>query len=519
MGLGCRCDSDTFYIYLAHQDNHKEIFEKFDKKMYELSGISGISVRMGIYEHCDKTLSVDELIDRAATACNTCRGKSASTFAVYDEELNEKELFKQRLILEIDKALEEKQFCVFYQPKYNIKGDVPVISSAEALIRWKHPEFGMISPGVFIPLLEKNGLIQKLDRFVWNEAARQIAQWKKDLGVTLPVSVNVSRADISEPRLCENFLDIVSRHGIGKNELMLEITESAYSENNKGIIETVNKLRDNGFKIEMDDFGSGYSSLNMLSSMSIDILKLDMGFVRRILSTLALLIVGLLFIGGKPLLQFIQTALSVVLFVGVMVIALLCIPHLDPKNLLAGPTNAEANPFMGFLTIVMISPWAFVGFDVAALETAHFKFPVRRSAAIVALSIILGGLTYIALTVLTVTDIPAQFTDLNSYINNLGDLKGIVSIPPFFAMQNLLGSFAVSVIVLVASAAIFTGIIGGYRATARMFSTMAEDNIIKARRFCSWMISKSTARLRICFSRAWDSMLRQPKTALRLLKR
>lgn len=281
IGLACRCDSDLFYVYLAHQNNPGELFDKIDKEIEKRSGLHGLSVRMGIYECCDKTLSLDQRIDRAARACNKCRDTYSSSFAVYDKELNEKELFGEKLILEMDNALAENQFQVFYQPKYDIVGDTPVIASAEALIRWKHPEFGMISPGVFIPLFEENGLIQKLDNFVWNEAARQISEWKRELGVSFPVSVNVSRIDVFDPELEENLKDIVRRNGLEENELMLEITESAYSESSKGMIEMIDRLRADGFIIEMDDFGSGYSSLNMLTTLSIDILKLDMGFVRK----------------------------------------------------------------------------------------------------------------------------------------------------------------------------------------------------------------------------------------------
>ena len=282
VGLACRCYSDTFYFYIAHQENYQQLFLDFISEVDKRSGLPGISLRIGIYENCDKQLSVDQRIDRAARACNTCRKTYTSSYALYDKELSEKELFGERLIRETNRALREKQFQVHYQPKYNIEGDKPVMTSAEALIRWIHPELGRINPGVFIPLFEENGLIQKLDNYVWNEAARQIAEWKNELGINLPVSVNVSRIDIFNPKLEEEFLEIIQKNGLSPNELMLEITESAYSKNSSGLIEVIDKLRSDGFIIEMDDFGSGYSSLNMLSSMPIDILKLDMGFIRKI---------------------------------------------------------------------------------------------------------------------------------------------------------------------------------------------------------------------------------------------
>ncbi len=170
---------------------------------------------------------------------------------------------------------------VFYQPKYGIQSEKPVLRSAEALIRWKHPELGMISPGDFIPLFESNGLIQKLDHYVWAEAASQIRKWKDEFGYTLPVSVNVSRVDIYDPDFEKRLLDILDENKLTTSELMLEITESAYADDARGLTDVVNSLRDKGFKIEMDDFGTGYSSLNMITGIPIDVLKIDMKFIRN----------------------------------------------------------------------------------------------------------------------------------------------------------------------------------------------------------------------------------------------
>ena len=140
----------------------------------------------------------------------------------------------------------------------------------------------MISPGEFISLFEEKGLIHKLDRYVWNEAAHQVKEWKEKYNVTVPVSVNVSRVDVFNPLLGDILDGIIKDSGINHEDLLLEITESAYTDNSQQIIDTVTALRDRGFKIEMDDFGSGYSSLNMLTSLPIDALKLDMKFIRNI---------------------------------------------------------------------------------------------------------------------------------------------------------------------------------------------------------------------------------------------
>ncbi|MCR4611135.1 MAG: EAL domain-containing protein, partial [Lachnospiraceae bacterium] len=202
---------------------------------------------------------------------------------LYDKKLHDKQIYNERLVSDFEDAIKNNDFMVYYQPKYSVLHGEPMLSSAEALVRWKHPELGMISPGDFIPLFESNGLIQKLDQFVWKSAASQIKEWKDKFGLTIPISVNVSRIDIYNPELEEVLAAIVETNGLKTNELFLEITESAYADDASRLIEVVNNLRERGFEIEMDDFGTGYSSLNMLTAIPIDALKMDMSFVRNML--------------------------------------------------------------------------------------------------------------------------------------------------------------------------------------------------------------------------------------------
>lgn len=281
-GLACRFDSNGFYIYLPHNEALQDKLSERIVRLNDYLNDGNISIRMGVYIDDMSGLNMDQRFDRARLACNKLRHSYTTCFDVYNEELHSKELHEERLIGDMEKALSEKQFKVFYQPKYKISGEQPILTSAEALIRWFHPEFGMVSPGEFIPLFEDNGLIQKLDRFVWTEAAAQIKRWKDEFGVYIPVSVNVSRVDIFNPMLGSILTDLVNINGFAPEKMLLEITESAYTDNSQEIIDTVNKLRKNGFKIEMDDFGSGYSSLNMLTSLPIDALKLDMKFIKNI---------------------------------------------------------------------------------------------------------------------------------------------------------------------------------------------------------------------------------------------
>ena len=184
------------------------------------------------------------------------------------------------LMDEVIKGIGREEFEVYYQPKFNIRGEVPVLSSAEALVRWNHPEKGIVFPDRFIPQLEENGLITKLDRYVWKKAAMQIRDWKKRLKISVPVSVNVSRKDLSDPDLIGCLKGILEDTGLSAEELLLEITESAYGEDPEHLIRTVTDLRSLGFLIEMDDFGTGYSSLNMISRIPVDALKIDMRFVK-----------------------------------------------------------------------------------------------------------------------------------------------------------------------------------------------------------------------------------------------
>ena len=275
----CRKIADTFLVYCPHHDDYTEMVEKIMASCSELA--TTIKLRLGVYASCDKKIDIQVRFARAKIAADKIRNNYSVYVSTYDEELLEKELFNEQLVDEFPKALEERQFKVFFQPKYDVRADKPVLSSAEALVRWFHPAIGMISPGKFIPLFEEDGLIAQLDEYIWRSTAEQIADWKKRLGISVPVSVNLSRAEMYDPNLVDTFERIVEESGITKKDIYLEITESAYVSDADQIVGRVKELRDHGFFIEMDDFGSGYSSLNMISELPIDALKLDMKFIRN----------------------------------------------------------------------------------------------------------------------------------------------------------------------------------------------------------------------------------------------
>ena len=279
--IGCRPNADYFYLYAEHRESYEDVFLGLQQELAQFSQIPRIRIRAGIFQNVDKLSTVEERFDHAKLACDRIRGDYTKNVSFYSKELNDIDLYHERLINDMDAAMKNKDLLVYYQPKYDVTTETPRLRSAEALIRWKHSELGMISPGDFIPLFESNGLIQKLDHYVWKETASQIKKWREAYGKTVPVSVNVSRVDIYDTGLEKRLLDLVEENQLSPNELMLEITESAYADDAKGLTEAVEKLRERGFKIEMDDFGSGYSSLNMLTTIPIDVLKMDMKFIRN----------------------------------------------------------------------------------------------------------------------------------------------------------------------------------------------------------------------------------------------
>ena len=281
-GIVCRREADTFLVYCPHRSDYEEIL---DNASVTLRGDgrneNRVRLRMGVYSDVDKTIDIERRFDRAKLAADTVKNSYTKAIGIYDDSLHESEIFAEQLLDGFETALREKQFEVVYQPKFNIRPQEPVLTSAEVLVRWRHPLLGSVSPAVFIPLFEQNGLIRQLDDYIWREAASRMKDWKSRNVDLVPVSVNVSRIDLYDPFFVERMQEIMETSGLSPAEFYLEVTESAYTENSDQIIQTVTRLREKGFRIEMDDFGSGYSSLNMISTLPIDALKLDMEFIRN----------------------------------------------------------------------------------------------------------------------------------------------------------------------------------------------------------------------------------------------
>lgn len=278
-GICSRFHADQFVSMIEHTEEYSdELYEALTAETREKCGISNIVIKWGIYQTGDRKISVEQMYDWALQGARSIKGQYGRYYAFYDDKLRSEMLRDQAILDCMEEALEQGQFQVKLQPKYKAAGGL--FTDAEALVRWCHPEWGMQSPAVFIPLFERNGFITKLDQYVWEKVCQLMQQWDKEGLEPVNISINVSRADVYNVNLVDTLLDLVKRYNIAPKRLHLEITESVYTESPEDIIQNVTRLREKGFVVEMDDFGSGYSSLNMLNRMPMDILKLDMQFIR-----------------------------------------------------------------------------------------------------------------------------------------------------------------------------------------------------------------------------------------------
>ena len=232
----------------------------------------------GLYRIDDKTLPVSVMCDRANMALWKAKGNFKNPYCEYDKKMRQQVLKEQKIINAMEMAIQNKEFTLYLQPKYDIEKGT--IIGAEALVRWISLENGFISPGDFIPVFENNGFVYEVDKFIWEESCRYLRKWLDEGREVHPISVNVSRIDLYDPKLVQHLVDLREKYQLPSQYLELEITESAYTEDPEQIITITRQLREAGFVILMDDFGTGYSSLNMLKDIQIDVLKLDMGFLK-----------------------------------------------------------------------------------------------------------------------------------------------------------------------------------------------------------------------------------------------
>lgn len=227
-----------------------------------------------------KRTSIDmkELYHDACTARETISSNDQNVITYFNMQMLEAQLWEHHVEERMEDALRNKEFTVYLQPKYS--PDTNELGGAEALVRWINDKDGFIPPNRFIPIFEKNGFILKLDDYMISEVARLQAEWIRKGEKVVPVSVNVSRAHFTRSDLAEHICRLVDQHGTPHNVIELELTESAFFDDKEMLLDTVTKLQEYGFVVSMDDFGAGYSSLNSLKDLPLDVIKLDAEFFR-----------------------------------------------------------------------------------------------------------------------------------------------------------------------------------------------------------------------------------------------
>ena len=279
--LAGRFGGDQYVLFFEYEDEvHLDRLSRIRDIILNSAPIPHQIVKTGIYAPIDPELSIVVCCDRAFLAISKIKRSYGKDISFYESSMQRELLNEQRIIETMERALEEEQFQVFYQPKH--EAITEKIVGAEALVRWNHPEYGFMSPGQFIPLFERNGFITKLDTFILERVCKDLTHWQQEGLPIVPISVNVSRRDFMEEGCIENQHRTIERYAIDHSLLHMEVTESLYSENLELIISQLKKTQSRGHMIEMDDFGSGYSSLGLLSSFPLDILKLDISFVQNI---------------------------------------------------------------------------------------------------------------------------------------------------------------------------------------------------------------------------------------------
>jgi len=273
-----RIHADIFCICIPYQERQlKKLINIIRMHVSAYNKDYVVQATFGIYVIDDPKISVENMYSRAAMASRECKKQYMAYVGYYDESMGERLLREQQIINEMQPALDRLDFVPYFQPKYNLKTGEPY--GAEALVRWMHPQKGLIMPGTFIPVFERNGFIGKLDFYMWTQVCILLKKWMTAGMNPAPISVNISRVSMYNPNIVRILSSLVNKYDILPSMLNLELTESAYMDNPEIMKRAVQELQAAGFVIMMDDFGSGYSSLNTLKDIPVDVLKIDIKFL------------------------------------------------------------------------------------------------------------------------------------------------------------------------------------------------------------------------------------------------
>lgn len=276
-------DHFLFLIKTDNIENYKhmllDVLDNISHHNGVLSENYNLIFGAGIYCVMDIYNEFGSWVDKANIARKAIKGGHKNSISEYTEEMDKTMNQEKEITLYMNQALSEEQFQVYFQPKYNLISEKMI--GAEALVRWQHPVKGLLSPAEFIPLFEKNGFIQQLDYYMFKKVCSFLNLWHNNGLKIVPISVNLSRVHLRNPHLAEELKEITESYHIPPNFIETELTESIVFDNSEVLVNTMSKLKAAGFDISIDDFGSGYSSLNLLIDLPADVLKLDKGFLNR----------------------------------------------------------------------------------------------------------------------------------------------------------------------------------------------------------------------------------------------
>ncbi len=274
-----RLAGDTFGMLVPVEEfDHEQIEEDLTKFVVSDGSVEyHILIHLGVYRIPDRDLEVSVMFDRAHLALSTIKDEYKTHIAYYDDKIRDKVLWDQHITSQLSEAISTMQLRPYLQPIVDSGGG---IVGAEALARWVHPTDGFLSPGLFIPVFEKNGMIVEVDKHMWRCSCEILSRWEKTRP-ELFISVNISPKDFYFMDVVEEISSLTTQYGVAPSRLRIEITETVMMNDSDDRVEILNRFRERGFIVEMDDFGSGYSSLNLLKDMPVDVLKIDMKFLGR----------------------------------------------------------------------------------------------------------------------------------------------------------------------------------------------------------------------------------------------
>ena len=276
-GICGRISSDKFGFCIPKKEfDDEKIQQELTNLILKTKNIERqLIVHLGIYEVRVKELEVTAMYDRANMALSTIKNNFQIFIAYYDDDIRKTMLWNEQIAQQLDEAIENGQIQPYLQPIVNKEGTV---IGAEALVRWIHPTNGTMPPVSFIPCLEENGMISKIDKYIWECVCKILSTWEDN---NLFISINISPKDFYFINVPETINEIIKKYNVNPNRLRVEITETIMTTDIESNMKILNELRKIGFIIEMDDFGSGYSSLNLLKDMPVDVLKIDMKFLEK----------------------------------------------------------------------------------------------------------------------------------------------------------------------------------------------------------------------------------------------